>query len=55
MAEQMIDRMTIAFSNTDELRMARDLRKRAGSRGVNRLIKDILRRWIDQQNSTKIA
>ena len=52
MAEQTIDRMTIAFSNTDELRMARDLRKRAGTRGVNRLIKDILRRWIEDTKKT---
>ena len=52
MAEQMIDRITLAFSN-GELSMSRELRKRAEKRGVNRLIKSILRRWLEQESSTK--
>lgn len=52
MAEQMIDRITLAYSGT-ELEEARALRKRAGARGVNRLIKQILRRWLSEQDAPK--
>lgn len=52
MAEQTIDRITLAFSGA-ELTMSRELRRRAGKRGVNRLIKDVLRRWFDSNNHTK--
>ena len=49
MAEQTIDRITLAYAN-GELVEARELRKRAGKRGVNRLIKQILRRWLSEQS-----
>ena len=52
MAEQTIDRITLAFSNS-ELTMSRELRKRAEKRGVNRLIKSIIRRWLEQEPTTK--
>ena len=48
MAEQIVDRVTLAFTGQD-LQMARELRKRAGKRGVNRLIKRVLAAWMASQ------
>jgi hypothetical protein len=46
--ETTLDRITLNFGPT-ELTLARELRKRAGERGLNALIKRVLREWIATQ------
>lgn len=48
--ETTLDRITLNFG-TNELPLAREIRKRAGNRGVNRLIKQILQDWLRTQES----
>ena len=41
-----LDRITLNFG-TSELPLAKELRKRGGLRGLNALIKRILREWLE--------
>ena len=45
--ETTLDRITINFGPA-ELALIRELRKRAGARGLNALVKRILREWISR-------
>lgn len=47
----MVDRMTLNFGNEQELKLSAEIRKLAGARGVNRLLKEIIRQWLEKEGS----
>mgnify|MGYP001559834947 len=47
-----LDRITLNFGTT-ELELARQIRKRAGKGGLNRVIKQAIREYLDRQNDQK--
>lgn len=47
MGRIVIDRMTINFMGEDEAKLADKFRKLAGDRGINRLLKSLISKYID--------
>ena len=50
--ETTLDRITINFGPA-ELGLIRELRKRAGARGLNALVKRILREWLNREGGMR--